>query len=525
MAFKLPSHLHRSRSGVLHFRIAIPPDVRHHFSTKEIYRSLHTANVREAAIQAQALSTAFKHAFNRIRLESMPLNKKNQLGGYDIGLVVEIDLSELMQPTKVKIQTEPHDPPGAAEAALATIFGSGNARPTPAPLKSGQPLSTYIDPYFESIPAEHRPNEKTLASYRAAIDTFIKIVANKPPHELSVQDRNRFEDVIVKLPVNSTKIQTTRGLNIDEVLELGLQPISIQNAKNIARRANVFLEWVCRREGHQVPFKLLEQVRITKKKKGVKKRRAFTDDELRIVFHPATLGVSTQPSPYMFWVPLIGVHTGMRINEIAQLDLADLIIRDGIPCFNVTDLPDLEEEAELVEVSGKSVKTEAAKRLVPIHQRLIELGLLEYAKVLRAAGHTRLFPDLTGGRDGPGQPASKQFGRYCDRIGLTDLKLVFHSFRHGAVGRMRSQRVHKELRKVVIGHSLLEETHDDYGDIVNDYSARDKQEAIEALRFDDIIDYAALKTKVPSLADLNRALARNLRRSSAKAVEKKSIPT
>ena len=53
MAIKLPSHLHRSRSGILHFRIAIPPDLRHHFASREIYRSLRTPNVRDAASAAQ----------------------------------------------------------------------------------------------------------------------------------------------------------------------------------------------------------------------------------------------------------------------------------------------------------------------------------------------------------------------------------------------------------------------------------------------------------------------------------------
>jgi integrase len=146
------------------------------------------------------------------------------------------------------------------------------------------------------------------------------------------------------------------------MLELGLKPISILNAKNIARRTNVFLKWAFRREFSKPPFELLDDVKLTKKKKGAKKRRAFTDEELRIVFNPVTLGKSTQPSPYMFWLPLIGVHTGMRINEISQLNLADLVIRDGIPCFNVTDEPDPEEEAELLETAAKSVKTEAAKR-------------------------------------------------------------------------------------------------------------------------------------------------------------------
>jgi hypothetical protein len=72
MAIKLPSHLHRSRSGTLHFRITIPPDLRHHFASHEIYRSLRTPNVRDATCAVQALSNAFKQAFNEIRQQSMP---------------------------------------------------------------------------------------------------------------------------------------------------------------------------------------------------------------------------------------------------------------------------------------------------------------------------------------------------------------------------------------------------------------------------------------------------------------------
>jgi hypothetical protein len=67
MAIRLPSHLHRARSGVLHFRIAIPPDVQQHFRIREIYRSLRTANVRDAALAAQALSHAAKQLFLHLR--------------------------------------------------------------------------------------------------------------------------------------------------------------------------------------------------------------------------------------------------------------------------------------------------------------------------------------------------------------------------------------------------------------------------------------------------------------------------
>ena len=117
----------------------------------------------------------------------------------------------------------------------------------------------------------------------------------------------------------------------------------------------------------------------------------------------------------------------------------------------------------------KSLKTNAAKRVAPIHSSLKDLGLLSYAEMLRHAGHARLFPDLSAeGRDGPGQAASKQFGRYLDRIKLTDKQPVFHSFRHGVVSRHRRMDIPRELRKLIVGYSAVDDTHDGYGDVESD---------------------------------------------------------
>jgi hypothetical protein len=51
----------------LHFRIAIPPDLRPHFTTQEIYRSLRTASIHEAATAAQTLSIDLKRIFTALR--------------------------------------------------------------------------------------------------------------------------------------------------------------------------------------------------------------------------------------------------------------------------------------------------------------------------------------------------------------------------------------------------------------------------------------------------------------------------
>lgn len=523
MAIKLPSHLHRNRHGVLYFRLTIPSDLRSYFKPREIYRSLGTAHIRLAADHGTVLALEFRRLFTRLR-DAIMNNKKHRIRealesdkAIQVGYILEVDLGNDHKPTKIRIDAQPHEQE-AVNTALQTLFSAQPAADRVRTQKSGKNISEYVEPYLVSMPIEQRPNAKTLNSYQAAINTFIKIVGDKPLNELSVQDQNRFEDVIVNLPLNSTKLESTRSVSIDQMLLLKMPSISVQNAKNIARRANVFLTWAFRREGATPPFELLGSLKLTKKTKSVKKRRAFSDEELAILFNPATYAQSNQYSPYMFWLPLIGLHTGMRINEIAQLELSDINEYDRILCFNVTDLPDPNEEAELIAPS-KRVKTDAGKRLVPVHHKLKELGLTDYIAMLRSAGHSRLFPDLTSGRDGPGQPASKHFGRYCDKVGLKNPELVFHSFRHGAVGRMRSAKVEKELRKAVVGHSLLEDTHDGYGDINNDHSVGSKYEAVEALNFILCLAYDALRQIAPTAGHIKAAIRRNsLRQKSGGAM-------
>ncbi|MDB5409355.1 MAG: hypothetical protein JWL84_4267 [Rhodospirillales bacterium] len=85
-----------------------------------------------------------------------------------------------------------------------------------------------------------------------------------------------------------------------------------------------------------------------------------------------------------YWLPLIALHTGMRVEEIAKLKTADVREIEGIWCFDVY-----------------ATKTAAGKRHVPVHPRLAALGFLDYVKGQKAE---RLWPDLTQGSEGGIQP-------------------------------------------------------------------------------------------------------------------------
>ena len=42
----------------------------------------------------------------------------------------------------------------------------------------------------------------------------------------------------------------------------------------------------------------------------------------------------------------------------------------------------------------KSIKTEAGNRIIPLHPKLIDLGLLDYVKQMKNQNHLKLFPNL-----------------------------------------------------------------------------------------------------------------------------------
>lgn len=66
--------------------------------------------------------------------------------------------------------------------------------------------------------------------------------------------------------------------------------------------------------------------------------------------------------PFKYWVPLLGLYTGARINELAQLFLVDFQAQGDVQVISIND-----------DGEGKRLKTKASKRLVPIHPELVRL--------------------------------------------------------------------------------------------------------------------------------------------------------
>jgi integrase len=175
-------------------------------------------------------------------------------------------------------------------------------------------------------------------------------------------------------------------------------------------------------------------------------RPEFTDVNLGLIFSAPwfTVGKGKRTSggkyssfrPYQFWMPLLALFTGGRLNELAQLHLSDVKRTQAdtwFVDFNRTSggVPD---------EPMKRLKTRNSIRQVPLHPELTRLGLPAYARALVDAGYDRLFPELLFDRV---KGYGKQCGQWFDERFLgkqlkipRDGRQVFHSFRHNFISAL-----------------------------------------------------------------------------------------
>ena len=115
-------------------------------------------------------------------------------------------------------------------------------------------------------------------------------------------------------------------------------------------------------------------------------------------------------------------------------------------------------------LNDKSIKTEAGNRIIPLHPKLIDLGLLDYVRQIQNQNQEKLFPNLKKMKStGYGTMISRWFARYLIKLGIKKKGKNFHSFRHTVVNKLTSKKVYEPFIKELIGHSHGSITMDVYG--------------------------------------------------------------
>lgn len=236
----------------------------------------------------------------------------------------------------------------------------------------------------------------------------------------------------------------------------------LTNIKSLLKFAAETLEWIPKQ-----PWRGLDIKTTT-----TNKRRAWTDDELRVLFTaPLHTAYALPKAPFAgreaaYWIPLLGLYTGTRLGELCQLRTVDVQNVEGIDVLVLTN-----------EGEGQSIKSDAGHRSVPIHSELVRLGFLKYVKKVNDGGSGSLWPALRL-RDGkPSDYFGRWFGAHCKALGLTP---TFHYLRHTVRPLMRKGGYNEATMDKVTGHKTV----GSIGTVVYDHhTLSEVQEAVEAIRY------------------------------------------
>lgn len=197
----------------------------------------------------------------------------------------------------------------------------------------------------------------------------------------------------------------------------------------------------------------------------------FTDDDLQAIFaSPNFLNERHGNRPERYWLLLILLYTGARREEIAQLLVSDIKVDGDVLYFDLT--PD--------ESRGTRLKNDSSKRQVPVHSRLVAVGLLDYVKHVRKTHGPRslLFPLKPVGRPTVGDACSKWFNRHLQRCGVKGKKAL-HSFRPTVISRLHAAGMKGETVRALVGHAGV----DVHETVYLHVSLATRKEAIEELSY------------------------------------------
>ena len=282
------------------------------------------------------------------------------------------------------------------------------------------PAEAYtVDEAWAAYRRDHRPQSSTIKRWTPAIESLKRFGGN---------------DV--------TKLTPRRMVEWKEMLlSRGLEPVTVRDVYLASVRAVLN----CAKANMRIDNNVAAGIHVQVPRKPKLREREFTDTEARMILSSTLKAVdsriSTEHAAARRWVPWICAYTGARVNEITQMRAKDIRREKAVWVFEIS--PDAG--------STKSGET----RLVPIHEHLVDQGILEFA----AGKVGPLFYNPSRGRGASAaHPLYVRIGQklaeWVRGLGVTDRNVSpNHGWRHLFRTTARRAGVEENLIDAIEGHA------------------------------------------------------------------------
>ena len=288
---------------------------------------------------------------------------------------------------------------------------------------------------------------RTAAQNEATFKQLIEVIGDIPIAAVTKSVVRDYKQTLLSYPANRYKGKR-REKTLEQLLEEGCVSISLETVRNIMGRVSSFFNWLvkqgCREDN---PFSGVAPRRAHSARS---ERSPFTDDDLKLLFGTAIYKDKIYAHDWQYWLPLLGLYTGARLEELCQLKGQDFKVVDGWHYIDIHGEGDTQNR----------VKTPSSIRKIPVHSELINLGLLDV--VNKRSRECFLF-NLKRINTNLGHLPSKWFSGYKASLGLPKGTKVFHSFRHTLRDKLTLSGVPNEHIRELLGHEQIGETFGRYG--------------------------------------------------------------
>jgi len=335
---------------------------------------------------------------------------------------------------------------------IPNVLPHSQAVSVPARMSLVEVINGYIDEKRDGKNWANKTESEKLGHFELLKEI---LGAERDVRLLSPMDAKKVKDTLRVYPVNREKNEATRGSRpLSEILDLpGVPKLHTTSVNKYLQSYGDLFNWA-RQNGH-VDQNLFAGLSIRQNKaRNQDSRMSFTSEQIQSILDAILSNKDgLAKKDYQKWGPLIGIYTGARLNEIAQLHLKDVREEEGVWCFDFND-----------EGDRKSLKTEASRRIIPVHPQLIELGLMNHLEEMKRRGETKLFPSFTfDPKNGWGRHLSRHFNNtLLPKLGIKNPQLVFHSLRHTVVTMLMQAGIDEPIVQTLVGHTRRGVTQQNY---------------------------------------------------------------